>query len=79
MTFAERLRELRDKAGLSQEALAQKAGMSVGTIRNYEQSVREPLWDSLFQLCRGLGVSCTMFAECTSMKAAEPAKKKAKK
>jgi len=78
MTFAERLRQLRNKAGLSQEALAVKAAMSVGTIRNYEQSVREPLWDSLFQLCRGLGVSCEEFANCTSMKAPQPTRRKKK-
>lgn len=64
MTFGERLRQLREKANLTQEALAQKAGMSIGSVRNYEQGIREPYWRGVFQLAKALGVSSEAFAEC---------------
>jgi transcriptional regulator with XRE-family HTH domain len=64
MTFAERLRGLREKAGLTQEGLAARCGVSVGTIRNYEQGIREPYWRGLFQLADALGVSVEAFRDC---------------
>lgn len=64
MTFAERLRELRERAGMTQESLAVAAGMSVSAIRNYEQGVREPYWRGLFQLADALSVDCRAFADC---------------
>jgi transcriptional regulator with XRE-family HTH domain len=66
MTFAERLQELRERAGLSQAQLANVTGIPVWTVRGYEQGRREPLWDVLFKLSRGLGVSCEAFAICVS-------------
>ena len=41
-TFGERLRELRKKAGLTQEELAYKVGVHVMTIRRYESDMRIP-------------------------------------
>jgi transcriptional regulator with XRE-family HTH domain len=64
MSFADRLRELREKAGMTQEALAQACGMSVGSVRNYEQGIREPYWRGAFQLATTLGVDCRVFADC---------------
>jgi len=64
MTFAERLRELREKAGLTQEGLARKCGLSVGAVRNYEQGIREPYWHLVFKLADVLGVSCEVFKDC---------------
>ena len=55
MTFAERLRQLREKAGLTQEALARDSGLSGGGVRNYEQGIREPSFTALLKLVRGLG------------------------
>jgi transcriptional regulator with XRE-family HTH domain len=63
-TFAKRLRELRDKSGLTQEALARTSGLSLGNIRNYEQGVRQPRWQGIFKLAAALGVDCRVFAEC---------------
>lgn len=40
--FANRLRELRKKNGLSQDDLAKALGTSRSTIGNYEQGLREP-------------------------------------
>src|SRR5262245_50365785 len=64
MKFAERLRQLRETAGLTQAALATASGLPVGSIRNYEQGQREPYWFVVFKLARALGVSVEAFAEC---------------
>ncbi len=79
MTFAQKLKQLRDRAGMSQEALARAAGMSVGNVHNYEQGIREPRWRAVVQLARALGVDSRAFEECVD-EAAEPppAKKKTK-
>jgi transcriptional regulator with XRE-family HTH domain len=56
-----RLRELREGAGLSREALAERSGISIRSLEKWEQSVREPSWGYLQLLCRALGVDCTAF------------------
>lgn len=61
--FAGRLRELREKAGLTQEALADAAGLKVGGIRDLEQGRRIPGWDTVLSLCKALGVGCDAFTE----------------
>jgi transcriptional regulator with XRE-family HTH domain len=64
MTFAEQLRSLREKAGLTQTQLAEKTGLPLGSVRNYEQGQREPYWDVIFRLAPALGVTCAAFAGC---------------
>jgi transcriptional regulator with XRE-family HTH domain len=66
-TFAERLRELRERAGLTQAQLAEASGLPIGSIRNYEQGQREPYWNVVFQLAAALGVSCEAFAVCAGV------------
>ncbi len=68
-TFGEKLRELRVAAGMTQEALARAAGLSLGNVRNYEQGLREPRWQNLFQLAAALGVSTNVFAVCVGTEA----------
>jgi transcriptional regulator with XRE-family HTH domain len=63
-TFAERLRELREKAGLTQAQLAENSGLPLGSIRNYEQGQREPYWTAVFRLAEALGVAADAFARC---------------
>jgi len=65
MTFGQRLRELREQAGLTQEALARAADTSIGNVRNYEQGIREPRWQLVFKLAEALGVSSEAFKDCT--------------
>lgn len=77
MTFAEKLQELREEAGLSQSELARASGVSVWSLRGYEQGRREPLWDVIFPLARALGVSCEAFAECVKKENEKPAKRNA--
>ena len=50
MSFADRLKELRKKAGLTQEDLGQKAGLHPPTISKLEQGIREPNWATVESL-----------------------------
>lgn len=71
--FARRLRELRDEAGLSQPALAERAGIGVSTLRQFEYGIREPTYGTLVKLARALGLSLGAFDQ------PGPARGKAKK
>jgi transcriptional regulator with XRE-family HTH domain len=57
MAFHERLKSLRDAAGLSQEALARAAGISTSAVTKLEQSGKEPSWNTAKKLAKALGVS----------------------
>lgn len=48
-TFPKRLREARKAAGLTQQQVADKLGMTQGAYTNYENQRREP---SITMLCR---------------------------
>lgn len=61
--FAARLRELREAKGLTRQELADKAGMKIGGIRDLEQGLRRPLWDTAVALAQALGVNCLAFLE----------------
>ena len=60
--FAARLRELREAAGLSQQALADAAGMNVWGVAKLEQGKREPGWATVLDLAAALGVAPNDFA-----------------
>ncbi len=65
--FGVRLRELRERAGLSRKELALRAGMqSQAGIRNLEQGVRAPGWETVLRLSQALEVDCTAFIEVPS-------------
>jgi transcriptional regulator with XRE-family HTH domain len=53
--FGQRLRSLRLAAGLTQAALAEQAGMAIGSVRDYESGRDEPRWGSLVKLLAVLG------------------------
>jgi transcriptional regulator with XRE-family HTH domain len=75
LTFAEILKQLRERAGLTQAALALKAGLSLGIVRDYEQGRKEPALRSAFKLADALGVSCEAFKDCIDAAPEAPAKK----
>jgi len=54
MTFAEKLKEMRTAAGLSQKELARAARMPMRTIQAFEIGRRLPGWLSILKLARGL-------------------------
>src|SRR5690348_11329132 len=64
MTFAEKLRQLRDAAELTQEELAARSGINLWTIRGYEQGRREPNWKGVLSLAKALDVATEIFADC---------------
>ncbi len=61
--FAERLRELRQSAGLTQMQLAERAGVALRTISSLEQGLYEATWPTVVALCQALAVPCTVFME----------------
>jgi transcriptional regulator with XRE-family HTH domain len=68
MKFKDRLRELREGAGLTQEELARKAIISLPTLRGLERGQHRPSWQSVVKLARALGVSTDAFADCDELK-----------
>jgi transcriptional regulator with XRE-family HTH domain len=78
MLFGEQLRTLRERAGLSQSALAQASGIPLWTLRGYEQGRREPLWVVLFKLADALGVPVEAFRACPSREGDKHVRKQAR-
>ena len=78
MPFKDLLRRLREEAGLTQQQLAEKSGLPIGSLRNHEQGQRAPSWPAVVKLARALGVSTDVFADCDEVNetADEPAPKK---
>jgi transcriptional regulator with XRE-family HTH domain len=62
-TFADRLRRLREAAGLSQYALAKLSGLSKQSLSRLELGMREPAWDTVQRLALALGVDYAAFAD----------------
>jgi transcriptional regulator with XRE-family HTH domain len=56
-TFGERLKRLRERAGMSQPKLAEAAGVPVTTLRTWEQGRREPLLGAALKLAVALRVT----------------------
>jgi transcriptional regulator with XRE-family HTH domain len=77
MTFAEKLRQLRDGAGLSEAKLAAASGVSFASIHEYGLGRRMPSLAAAVKIARTLGVSCEVFADCDDV-AGEPAPKAAR-
>ena len=54
MRFADMLREARERAGLTQQALAERTGLPLRSIQNWEQGHRVPRLPVLLALARAL-------------------------
>jgi transcriptional regulator with XRE-family HTH domain len=61
--FGERLQRLRERAGLSQYALARLAGLSKQAVSHLELGIREPGWETVQRLALALGASCEDFRD----------------
>jgi DNA-binding XRE family transcriptional regulator len=58
------LKALREKVGMTQEQLAEKAGIPVATIRDLEQERRtDPVWSTICKLATGLEVDLNTLAQ----------------
>ncbi len=51
------IRQLREDRGLTQEALAQEAGITVGHMSMIERGHSNPTWATVKGIAKGLGVS----------------------
>lgn len=67
-------REIRGLGGLSQRALAAKAGVTPATIARIEKGRMEPTLDLLQRIARGAGMSLRL-----AVSASDPDEKKAKR
>lgn len=79
MTFAEKLRELRDERGLSEAKLAKVSGLPFGSVHSYGQGDRLPGFAAVVKLAAALGVDCTAFSQCEDIAEEKPAKRKPRK
>lgn len=68
MTFAEKLRELRDKAGLSEAKLAAASGLTFSAVHKYGLGSRKPSYAAVVALAAALGTDCTAFAGCDDVR-----------
>lgn len=57
MTTAEKIRQARKAAGLTQKQLAKKLGITVGAISQCETGQRNPKITTLYKIARALNVS----------------------
>lgn len=51
------VRRLREKRGMTQEALAQEAGITTGTVSLIERGQSNPAWGTVNAIAAALGVS----------------------
>ena len=82
MSFGEKLKELREQAGMTQQSLAQAANISISAVRAYEQSPQIPSLENAFKLADGLKVDVSVFKACVVEQGEKPEpkpKKPAKK
>ncbi len=61
--LGEAIRELREKRGLTQERLAQDAGVTTGTVSLLERGQSNPAWGTVKALADGLGVTIAELAK----------------
>jgi transcriptional regulator with XRE-family HTH domain len=73
---ADILKRLRARAGLTQQQLADRAGLSIALVLGLEQGKRDnPRLDTLRKLARGLGCTVGELVGDESPPAAKPARK----
>lgn len=56
------IRQLREKRGMTQEAVAYEAGVTTGTLSLIERGRSNPAWSTVKALARTLGVSMSDLA-----------------
>jgi transcriptional regulator with XRE-family HTH domain len=61
--FAGRLVELREGAGLTQQELAERAGLTTAGVAQLESGRRSPSWGTVVELCKALGVEPNEFVK----------------
>lgn len=64
--LGEAIRHLREKHGITQEGLAQDAGLTTGTISLIERGRSNPAWGTVKAIAEALGVSMNELAKLAS-------------
>ena len=59
------IRQLREKRGATQEALAYEAGVTTGTLSLIERGLSNPAWGTVKGIAKALGVSMGELAKLT--------------
>ena len=67
-SFADRLKELRNEAGITQSALAEKLGIAMNTLSKWERGESQPNDESFISLCEYFGVPMTYLARVSDMR-----------
>jgi transcriptional regulator with XRE-family HTH domain len=75
--MGERIKDLRERAGLTQAALAKKAGVPLGSLRCWEYAQRQPLLGAAVKLADALNITLDELAGRSPP--APPAAKRGKK
>ena len=78
MAFKNRLKALRQAAGLTQEGLARAAGLSTSAVAKLERLPMGPAWDTAVKLADALGVRLDDFRDeaQTSSESVAPKKRR---
>ncbi len=79
MRFCDKLKLLRRGRGLTQEELADLAGLPVTTLRAHEQGQRSPSWAAVVRLARALGESSAAFDDCDEVSPEKLTRRKKRK
>lgn len=66
--FGARLKSLREERGMTQQQLADAAGMNKFGLAKLEQGVTEPYWPTVLKLAKALNVTCEAFAGVLELK-----------
>jgi transcriptional regulator with XRE-family HTH domain len=61
--FGERLRQLREREGLTQDALAHRSRLHSSNVARLERGAREPRLTTMIAVANGLGISLTELLE----------------
>lgn len=69
-TLGQRIGRLREAGGLTQEQLADKAGVQVSSLRNWEYDHRRPRAEATLLLAQALGVTVEALLHATTTRAA---------
>jgi transcriptional regulator with XRE-family HTH domain len=64
MTFAEVLTRLRERKRLTELEVANRSGISYGTLRGYIMGRRKPPFHAVVKIAAALGTDCRAFAKC---------------
>lgn len=71
--FGRKLKQLREKAGLSVYALAKRTKLTQSNIHRIENGERDPAWASAVKLAKALGVSMSEFDDVPDSDSLPPA------